>query len=638
MARCSSSSSSSLFSSLLPRPNPRTVATLLAAASLSLLSYLLAIYTSTSSITSITSSITSTTCFPSSAAADAVPVPVPVPVPVVQLDFLPHHSAAAALPSVPDPDLPRPPRLPFCAPNFTHYCPCHDPARERLFPTLHLQHRERHCPPLPLRCRVPRPPGYRAPPRWPERRDRAWFANAPSKRLSVAKADQNWVRLEGDWLVFPGGGTSFPGGVRSYADQMARMLPLKTGEVRTALDIGCGVASFGGHLLNYKILTMSVAPRDVHEAQVQFALERGLPAMLGVLSIHRLPYPSRSFDMAHCARCLVPWTAHDGLYLLEIDRVLRPGGYWVLSGPPISWRSLYKGWGRTREDLAAEQKAIEDLAKRLCWRKVAEKGTIAVWQKATNHIHCAKKAKMLKSPSFCSGTDSDNAWYEKMELCITPLPKVEVIDDVAGGAVEKWPRRQNAVPPRITTGSIEGMTVEIYNHDNMLWNKRVSHYGAYFNTLAQGNYRNIMDMNAGLGGFAAALLKYPVWVMNVVPAVGTNNTLGIIYERGLIGTYMDWCEAFSTYPRTYDLIHANGIFSLYMDKCDILDILLEMDRILRPEGAAIIRDHADVIWKVERAAEQLSWQSRIVNSEGGPFDPEKLLIVDNSVAALVKQK
>lgn len=23
------------------------------------------------------------------------------------------------------------------------------------------------------------------------------------------------------------------------------------------------------------------------------------------------------------------------------------------------------------------------------------------------------------------------------------------------------------------------------------------------------------------------------------------------------------CEAFSTYPRTYDLIHANGVFSLY---------------------------------------------------------------------------
>ncbi|KAK8309094.1 hypothetical protein V6Z11_D02G104900 [Gossypium hirsutum] len=28
----------------------------------------------------------------------------------------------------------------------------------------------------------------------------------------------------------------------------------------------------------------------------------------------------------------------------------------------------------------------------------------------------------------------------------------------------------------------------------------------------------------------------------------------------------NWCEGFSTYPRTYDLIHANGVFSLYQDK------------------------------------------------------------------------
>lgn len=62
--------------------------------------------------------------------------------------------------------------------------------------------------------------------------------------------------------------------------------------------------------MDYNILTMSIAPRDIHEGQVQFALERGLLAMLGILSVHRLPYPSRSFDMAHCSRCLVPWTAY----------------------------------------------------------------------------------------------------------------------------------------------------------------------------------------------------------------------------------------------------------------------------------------------------------------------------------------
>ena len=26
------------------------------------------------------------------------------------------------------------------------------------------------------------------------------------------------------------------------------------------------------------------------------------------------------------------------------------------------------------------------------------------------------------------------------------------------------------------------------------------------------------------------------------------------------------CEAFSSYPRTYDLIHANGVFSLYKNR------------------------------------------------------------------------
>jgi hypothetical protein len=49
-----------------------------------------------------------------------------------------------------------------------------------------------------------------------------------------------------------------------------------------------------------------------------------------------------------------------------------------------------------------------------------------------------------------------------------------------------------------------------------------------------------MDMNAGLGGFAAALANDPVWVMNVVPSDAKQNTLGVIYERGLIGTYQDW--------------------------------------------------------------------------------------------------
>lgn len=61
--------------------------------------------------------------------------------------------------------------------------------------------------------------------------------------------------------------------------------------------------------------------------------------------------------------------------------------------------------------------------------------------------------------------------------------------------------------------------------------------------------------------FAAALKDINVWVLNVVP-IDSADTLPIIYERGLFGIYHDWCESFSTYPRTYDLLHADHLFSL----------------------------------------------------------------------------
>ena len=51
--------------------------------------------------------------------------------------------------------------------------------------------------------------------------------------------------------------------------------------------------------------------------------------------------------------------------------------------------------------------------------------------------------------------------------------------------------------------------------------------------------RNVMDMDAFFGGFAAALISDPVWVMNVVP-YNKPSTLGVIFDRGLIGVYHDW--------------------------------------------------------------------------------------------------
>jgi hypothetical protein len=62
---------------------------------------------------------------------------------------------------------------------------------------------------------------------------------------------------------------------------------------------------------------MSFAPRDSHEAQVQFALERGVPAVIGVLGTIKLPYPTAAFDMAHCSRCLIPWGSNGNKFTLR---------------------------------------------------------------------------------------------------------------------------------------------------------------------------------------------------------------------------------------------------------------------------------------------------------------------------------
>ncbi|CDP05238.1 unnamed protein product [Coffea canephora] len=522
---------------------------------------------------------------------------------------------------------------PPCDVKYSEYTPCEDPKRSLKFSRSRLIYRERHCPAKHelLKCRIPAPYGYRNPFKWPLSRDLAWYANVPHKELTVEKAVQNWIRYEGDRFRFPGGGTMFPNGADAYIDDIGKLINLKDGSIRTAIDTGCGVASWGAYLLSRNILAMSFAPRDTHEAQVQFALERGVPALIGVLASKRLPYPSRAFDMAHCSRCLIPWGQYDGVFLTEVDRVLRPGGYWILSGPPIRWRKYWKGWQRTREDLNKEQTGIEQVAKSLCWKKLIEKDDIAIWQKPANHTQCKKLKKVYNSPAFCPNQDPDKAWYTNIETCLTPLPEVSDGEEIAGGRLEKWPKRLNAMPPRISTGTVNGITPQTFQKDSQLWERRISYYKTVNNQLGQaGRYRNLLDMNAFLGGFAASLVEDPVWVMNVIPVEAKVNTLGVIYERGLIGTYQSWCEAMSTYPRTYDLIHADSVLTLYKDRCEMEDILLEMDRILRPEGSLIIRDDVDTLVKAKRIADALNWDSQIVDHEDGPLEREKLLFAVKS--------
>ncbi|TXG62794.1 hypothetical protein EZV62_009788 [Acer yangbiense] len=567
---------------------------------------------------------TTTTTPPSDVTSTAVSCTPPQEInkPQHDLDFTAHHH----LPD-PPPAAARVPHFPPCDAKFSEYVPCEDAQRSLKFDRDRLIYRERHCPEKEelLKCRVPAPYGYRSPFRWPESRDYAWYANVPHKWLTVEKKGQNWVRFNRDRFRFPGGGTMFPLGADVYINDIGKLINLNDGSIRTAIDTGCGVASWGAYLLSKNILAMSFAPKDTHEAQVQFALERGVPALIGVIASIRLPYPSRAFDMAHCSRCLIPWGKYDGQYLIEVDRILRPGGYWILSGPPVNWEKHYRGWNRTTADLQEEQSGIEKTARSLCWKKLGQKGDLAIWQKPTNHIHCKINRNVFKKPQFCKAPDPDTAWYTKLDTCLTPLPEVSNIKEMAGGQLAKWPERLTAIPPRIYSGSL-GITAENFRADTKLWKERVEYYKTFDGQLAQhGRYRNVLDMNSYLGGFAAALIDDPVWVMNVVPVEAQINTLGVIYERGLIGTYQNWCEAMSTYPRTYDFIHANSVFSLYKDRCEMEDILLEMDRILRPEGSVIIRDDVDILLEIKRITDVMQWESSIIDHEKSPHYREKIL-------------
>lgn len=66
---------------------------------------------------------------------------------------------------------------------------------------------------------------------------------------------------------------------------------------------------------------------------------------------------------------------------------------------------------------------------------------------------------------------------------------------------------------------------------------------------------------------------------------------------------------------------------MFQNRCKVEDILLEMDRILRPEGAVIVRDQVDVLIKVKKMAAGMRWNTKLADHEDGPHVSEKILYV-----------
>ncbi|KAL2234881.1 probable methyltransferase PMT26 [Sesamum indicum] len=507
------------------------------------------------------------------------------------------------------------------------YIPCLDnlAAIRKLSSTKHYEHRERHCPENPPTCLVPLPEGYQRSIEWPTSREKIWYHNVPHTKLAAVKGHQNWVKVSGEYLIFPGGGTQFKNGALHYIDTIQQSVPeIAWGKrSRVVLDVGCGVASFGGFLFERDVLTMSLAPKDEHEAQVQFALERGIPAISAVMGTKRLPYPGRVFDIVHCARCRVPWHAEGGKLLLELNRLLRPGGFFVWSATPI--------YQKLPEDVEIWE-AMKKLTQAMCWEVVSITKDelngvgIAVYRKPTSN-ECYEQ-RSQNDPPLCQDSDDPNAaWNVPLQAC---MHKVPIASSERGSQwPEQWPARVDKVPYWLSSSEVGVYgkpAPEDFAADYAHWKRVVKK--SYLNGLGinWSTVRNVMDMRAVYGGFAAALRELNLWVMNVVP-IDAPDTLPIIYERGLFGIYHDWCESFSTYPRTYDLLHADHLFSKTKNKCNFKAVVSEVDRILRPEGKIIVRDTVETISELENLFKSLQWEIRMTYSK----DNEGLLYAQKTM-------
>ncbi|KAF9598244.1 hypothetical protein IFM89_026075 [Coptis chinensis] len=474
----------------------------------------------------------------------------------------------------------------MCPMTMADYIPCLDNVKER------------HCPKggEKLNCLVPAPKGYRPPIPWPKSRSEVWFANVPHTRLVDDKRGQNLITRDKNKF-------RFPRGVEKYVNQISKMVPgIQFGvHTRVVLDIGCGVASFGAFLLSRNVTTLSIAPQVDQENQVQFALERGLPAMVATFTTRRLLYPSQAFDLIHCSRCMIDWIRDGGILLLEVNRMLRGGGYFAWATQPVH---------KHEKALQEQWKEMEDLAGRLCWELVAKEG------------------------------------YVDLKLCINHLP-----ENGYGANISPWPLRIYNPPDRLQSIQMDAYKSkkELFKAEYKYWLDVLARYIRAFH-WKKLKIRNVMDMRAGFGGFAAALvdLQIDCWVMNVVPVSGPN-TLPVIFDRGFIGVMHDWCEPFDTYPRTYDLVHAAGLFTIERTKvsyycfwrkfidilftphhfrCKISSIMLEMDRILRPGGHAYIRDSLYIMDELQEIATAMGWQTRLRDTAEGPHASYRDLICE----------
>ncbi|KAL0386002.1 UNVERIFIED_CONTAM: putative methyltransferase PMT5 [Sesamum radiatum] len=205
----------------------------------------------------------------------------------------------------------------LCGREKENYVPCYNVSANLLAGFKDGEEFDRHCEVSRDQqyCLVRPPKDYKIPLTWPSGRDVIWSGNVKLSKdqfLSSGSMTKRLMLLEENQISFHSDDEMIDG-VKDYSHQIAEMIGLgsdsefREAGVRNVLDIGCGFGSFGAHLLSLKLMAICMAAYESTGSQVQLALERGLPAIIGNFISRQLPVPSLSYDMVHCTQCGIFW-------------------------------------------------------------------------------------------------------------------------------------------------------------------------------------------------------------------------------------------------------------------------------------------------------------------------------------------
>lgn len=66
-------------------------------------------------------------------------------------------------------------------------------------------------------------------------------------------------------------------------------------------------------------------------------------------------------------------------------------------------------------------------------------------------------------------------------------------------------------------------------------------------------------------------------------------------------------------------------------RCTLVDLMVEIDRILRPEGTMVVRDAPEVIDRVAHIAGAVRWKPTVYDKEPESHGREKILVATKTL-------